>query len=142
MADIRPLRDLLENNITDEVPEGPLGTLGEGNLIGFAGFLAVESGQIITIPIPGLNRPGFKIVSNSLVDSTDGKQIHDIVLHAASEDVAEFVTQYESSPSNFDFIRGDTEVLDIEELDADGFYSTYRVRVMVNRRAIREELAD
>lgn len=140
MVDFRPFRDALENDITDKVPKGPLGAVGEGNMLGLAGFIAVESGQIITFPIPGLNRPGFKIVSNSVVDSEPGRQVHDIVVHAGSEDVAEFVTQYESAPSNFDFIRANTEVLETEEIDPDGFYSTYRIRVLVDRRAIREDI--
>jgi len=140
MVDFRPVRDGLEGNITDKIPEGPLGNVGEGNALGLLGFAIVESGEIITFPIPGLNRPGFKVVSNSLVESGNQKQVHELVVHAASEDVAEFVSQYESAPSNFDFIRADTEVLKTEEIDPDSFYSTYKIKVLVDRSEIRDSL--
>lgn len=142
MVDFRPLRDVLEEDITDKIPEGPLGAIGEGNVLGFAGFLAVESGQIITIPVPGLTRPGYKVVSHGLTDtSLDGdKQVHKIVLHAYSEDVAEFVTQYNSAPSNFDFIRADTEVIETKEVGPDSFYTTYEIKVLVDRSEVRDLL--
>lgn len=142
MVDFRPFRDALEEDITNKIPDGPLGGVGEGNLLGFAGFLAVESGEIVTIPVPGLDRPGYKVVSHGLTDtSPDGdKQVHEIVLHAYSEDVAEFVTQYNSAPSNFDFIRADTEVLETEVIDPDGFYTTYNIKVLVDRSEVRDSL--
>lgn len=142
MVDFRPFRDRLEKDITDKIPEGPLGALGEGNLLGFAGFVVVESGEVITIPVPGLDRPGYKVVSHGLVEtSSDGdEQVHEIVLHAYSEDVAEFVTQYNSAPSNFDFIRADTEVLKTEVIDPDGFYTTYEIKVLVDRSEVRDSI--
>ena len=141
MVEFQPVRKQI-NTLTDRVPSGPLGAIGEGDLIGFLGFVAVESGEIITIPIPGANRPGFKKVSHGMDMEEPGLQRHTIVIHAISKDVAEFVTQYSSAPSNFDFLRGRTTVEDVEELDTDSSYSTYRITILVDRRALQKELQD
>lgn len=139
MGDFQPVRDEL-NDITDKIPSGPLGALGRGNGLGIAGFLAVESGEIITIPIPGVQRPGFKKVSHGAEVVEPGLQRHTIVIHALSQDVAEFVTQYDASPSNFDFVRGKTKVVEIEQMDVDSTYDTYEIVVEVDRRAIRDKI--
>lgn len=133
----RPVRSLLEDT-TSRVPSGPLGAFGEGNVIGFIGFLAVESGEIITVPIPGVQRPGFKKVSHGVETIQPGVQEHTIRMHAVSEDVGEFVSQYESAPSNYDFVFGNTEVVDITKLDTDVGYTTYEFVVRVDRRPLME----
>lgn len=129
----RPLRDRFED-VTERIPNGPFGALGRGNVIGLTGFLAVESGEVITSPVPGLTRPGFKKVSHSVEVLDDGLQEHTVRIHAFSKDVAEFVTQYDSSASNYDFIRGKTEVKSVEEIDKQSSYTTYEITVEVDRR--------
>ena len=131
----RPLRTQVED-ITDRVPSGPLGAIGEGNVLGFIGFVLVESGEVITVPIPGVNRPGFKKVSHGAEVIEDGYQRHTIVVHSLSKDVAEFMTQYDSAPSNVDFVFGNTEVVSVEEMDTDAAYTTYEITVDVDRRPI------
>lgn len=141
MVDKRPIRRQI-SNLTDRVPTGPLGALGEGDLLGFLGFVAVESGEVITIPIPGVDRPGFKKVSHGMEMVEEGVQRHEIVLHAISKDVAEFVSQYSSAPSNYDFLKGKTEIEEVEELDTDSSYNTYRIIILVDRRALQKQLDD
>lgn len=130
-----PVRNLI-NRATESVPEGPLGNVGDGTVVGLLGFLAVESGEVITSPIPGLSRPGFKVVSHSMEQVEPGLQRHTIVLHAFIQDVAEFATKYQSAPSNFDFISGDIDVLSIEELDEQEGYDSYEIVVEVDRRPL------
>lgn len=133
--DERPIRDRVED-MTGIVPSGPLGAVGEGNVLGFIGFVLVESGEIITVPIPGVDRPGFKKVSHGVEVIEQGYQRHTIVVHALYQDVAEFMTQYDSAPSNADFVFGNTEVIEVEELDSDASYTTYEIVVDVDRRPI------
>lgn len=139
MVKYRPARSAIEK-ITESIPKGPLGAIGEGNIIGGLGYLAVESGEVITLPIPGLKRPGFRVISHSLDEVRNGDQIHTVKIHAVSKDVAEFATEYESSPSNLDFIRNKTEVLSVEELDEDSIYTTYEIKVKIDRDAIQEAI--
>jgi len=144
MSDVdkkRPGRDAFED-ITDRVPSGPLGAVGQGNIIGGLGYIAIESGEIIALPIPGLDRPGFKFVSHGMEQKDEGKQVHTIVIHAISRDVAEFACQYKAAPSNFDYVRGKTNIQKVEVKDGDSFYSTYRMTVVVDRNAIRRSRED
>jgi len=127
-TDRRPIRDKLEN-ATDSIPKGPLGKVGEGNLAGAAGYLAVESGEIVAIPVPGATRPGFKYVSHSLVETQDNTQRYNIVVHAISKDVAEFAVQYKAAPSNVDFLTSDLEMVSTEMVNEKPTYSTYRITV-------------
>jgi hypothetical protein len=130
-----PVRGRLED-ITEETPTGPLGKVGGGNLLGLAGFFAVESGEVITSPIPGFTRPGFKVVSHGMRRLEDGLQQHEIVIHAAFKDVAEFAVQYMSAPSNFDYLKGNLEVVEVEEIDEGTLYDTYRIVVNVDRQPL------
>lgn len=118
------------------MPSGPLGKIGNGNVIGGLGFIVVESGQIITVPIPGAIRPGFKYVSHSFNGVEDGKQKYTIVCHGMSKDVVKFATQYKAAPSNFDFFRGKASVANIEEIDRSNVYTTYKVDIEIDREAI------
>lgn len=133
----RPARSRFEN-LTDKIPTGPLGKVGEGNIAGAAGYIAVESGEIVTIPIPGATRPGYRFVSHSLIETDDKTQRYQIVVHAVSKDVAEFAVQYKASPSNIDFLRGDTSIVKTEVLDEDRAYSTYKITVEIDRTGIRD----
>lgn len=134
----RPLRDRFEK-ATNNVPSGPLGKVGKGDVIGALGFVAVESGEIVTIPVPGVKRPGFSFISHS-VEGTDTKQIHTLRVNAVSRDVAEFAAKYESAPSNLDFIRSKTKVTGVETITERSSYSTYEIVVEVDTNAIKEEL--
>lgn len=134
---IRPARDVAEQ-ITDRIPTGPLGAVGQGNIAGFVGFVAVESGEIVTLPIPGLTRPGFRTVSHGMEQIGENEQRHTIVIHAASRDVAEFAAQYNAAPSNLDFLRGAVAIVDVDELDRDAGYSTYEITMDVDRRAVEQ----
>ena len=135
----RPVRDRLES-LTESIPTGPLGKVGQGNVTGALGYIAVESGEIVTIPIPGATRPGFKYVSHSFVGVENGIQTYKIVVHAVSRDVAEFAVQYKAAPSNLDFLKGATEVTNVKELDKERGYTSYEMTIEVDREAIREEV--
>jgi len=137
LVDGRPVRDAFED-ITGKVPSGPLGKLGDGNVVGGLGYLAVESGEIVTIPVPGATRPGFKYVSHSFISAEGDVQRYEIVVHAISKDVAEFAVQYKAAPSNIDFLRGESSVVGTEVLDEDRTYSTYKITVEVDRSEIRD----
>lgn len=133
----RPFRDALEQ-VTSNVPEGPLGKVGGGNLTGALGYVAVESGEVITIPIPGANRPGFKYVSHSFVGVENDVQEYKIVVHAISKDVAKFAVEYKAAPSNYDFLKGISKVTNVRELDRENVYSTYEMTIEVDRGAVRD----
>ena len=132
LTDKRPIRDKFEK-VTSSVPEGPLGKIGGGNITGALGYIAVESGDIITIPIPGATRPGFKYVSHSFVGVENDVQTYKIVVHAVSKDVAKFAVEYKAAPSNYDFLKGITEVTNIKELDRGNVYTTYEMTIEVDR---------
>lgn len=134
-ANEKPLREKL-TDVTGSIPEGPLNNIGGGNFLGFVGFLIVESGQVITTPIPGLTRPGFRKVSHSVEVVEPGLQRNEVVVHAFTEEVAKFMSRYDSSPSNFDFLAGEVEVTEVTELDSDASYDTYEMVVMVDRRPL------
>lgn len=132
LNDSRPFRDAFEQ-VTSNVPQGPLGKVGDGNVAGALGYIAVESGEIVTIPIPGATRPGFRYVSHSFIGVEDEVQTYKIVVHAASKDVAKFAVEYKAAPSNYDFLKGITEVTNIKELDRENAYTTYEMTVEVDR---------
>jgi len=137
----RPARDTFEN-VTEKIPQGPFGAIGRGNVLGAVGYIVVESGEVLTIPIPGVTRPGFRQVSHGFKGVEGGKQIHELIIHAFSKDVAEFATQYNTAPSNYDFLKGQTEILEIEELDRENIYTTYRIKVGIDREAVRNVVED
>lgn len=134
----RPLRQLAES-VTDRVPRGPLGFIGEGNAVGAAGFVAVGLARKLT-PISGINI-GYNVQSQS-VEMEDGKEIHTFEINSASADVARFVAKLRSSPSNIDFVLRDTEVQSIEPIVERSTFNTWEVVVVVKEREQVEEVAD
>lgn len=126
----RPLRDRFEGKVTDEIPSGPFGKAGQGDLIGAGGFLAVESTRPFFTFIPGVKQPGYGIVSHSAESVPEGER-HELIVTAISEDVAEFVAQYTSAPSNVDYIVTDVKLESTEVMTERSTYSTYKMTVLL-----------
>jgi hypothetical protein len=132
MSEKRPLRSLAEE-LTENIPSGPLGSVGEGDVIGTAGFLAVESAKSVFQFVPGIKTPGYGISSHSTRNVPNGEE-HEFVITALSEDVAEFVSQYESSPSNLNYLTNDKEIVGFEEITTRRGYTTYKITVLLRDR--------
>lgn len=126
----RPLRDTFETNVTDKIPSGPLGKIGEGDVIGAGGFIAVEATRPFFTFVPGLKQPGYHVTSHT-TDTTDDGEVHTVTVTAISEDVAEFVAQYTASPSNVNFLVSNIELLSTEVVTERSTYSTYRMEVLL-----------
>jgi len=128
----RPLRDKAEEAF-DKIPSGPLGKVGEGDLAGAGGFLAVESTRPVIDFIPGVKQPGYSISAHG-TENMNGKTRHTLTVNAFSKDVAEFAAQYAATPSNIDFLTADTQIVDVEPVEERGTYSTWRITVDVAER--------
>ena len=124
----RPIRDRLASS-TDKIPEGPLGKLGGGNLLGAGGFVAVEATRPVWQFIPGVKQPGYKIISHGSKYIGNGVEQHSIKVAAVSEDVAEFAAEYVAAPSNVDYLRSDIENTQVEVETERGSYSTFTITV-------------
>lgn len=135
LAKEKPVRHSFER-VFESVPSGPLGAVGGGNVAGFLGFLLVESGEVITSPIPGLTRPGFKKISHGVEVIEPGLQRHTVRVHAFSRDVAEFMAQYDSAPSNIGYITSDISIESVEEIDTEATYDTYEIKALIDRRPL------
>lgn len=125
----RPVRDALED-ATDRIPSGPLGSVGGGDVIGAAGFTAVEATKPVWEFIPGVKQPGYKVTAHSTRRVQDGEE-HTLNVAAVSRDVAKWAAQYSSSPSNINFVASSKEVIEIEEVTERRGYSTYRIVVLL-----------
>jgi len=128
----RPLRSVAEE-FTEKIPSGPLGSVGEGDVLGAGGFLAVEAARPLFQFLPGIKTPGYGIDSHSTRNVPNGEE-HEFVITALSEDVAEFVSQYESAPSNLNYITNDKEIVDFEKITTRRAYTTYRITVLLRDR--------
>lgn len=124
----RPIRDRLEKEGTGRVPSGPLGKVGEGDIIGAGGFLAVEATRPFFTFIPGIKQPGYAVTAHSTESTQDG-EVHRLTVTAISEDVAEFVAQYFASPGNLNFIVSDIELEETDRITTRAGYSTYNITV-------------
>lgn len=124
----RPIRDKLEREGTGRVPSGPLGKVGEGDIIGAGGFLAVETARTAFQFLPGIKTPGYSIVAHNAESVSDG-EVHRFTITAISEDVAEFVAQYSSAPGNINFVISDVELEETDRVTTRPGYSTYNIRV-------------
>lgn len=129
----QPVRNKFEE-VTDEIPEGPMGKVGGGNLLGAGGFLAVETTRPFIEFIPGVKQPGYKVTAHGTKDIGDGIERHVITVAAISEDVAEFVAEYTAAASNIDYLRSDIETVEIKDITERGTYSTYQFTVDVNTK--------
>jgi len=130
---LRPIREAFES-ATENIPSGPGGLLGEGNLTGVAGYYAISTGQVAVLPIPGVKQPGYSVISHGAEQFEDFER-HTVNINAASKHVAEVACEYEvSSPSNIDFITSEVEVVSVEEKKERPTFSTWEVVVDVADR--------
>lgn len=126
----RPLRSLAEK-ATDNIPRGPLGIAGKGNLIGGAGYFTVATVNGV-LPIDGV-KLGFEVESHN-VERMDDKEVHTFIIHSASKDVARFIAKYKSSPSNIQFVGREIKITDVDEEKSNKSFSRWRVRTEVAGR--------
>lgn len=136
----RPIRERIEKNLQD-FKGGPLDFTGEGNLVGGVGYLGVRAVNstvaLSTLGTFGGVDIGFRIISHSAEE--DGEdEIHTFLIHAWSQDIAQFSAKYLSAPSNFDFATGDTELISVENIKDRRTAPTWRITVRV-KPGIEEE---
>jgi hypothetical protein len=137
MESKRPGRDLFEKTL-NVVPEGPFGKIGEGNVVGYAGYFASSTGQLAVLPIPGVRQPGYHPISHN-VEVRDNFERHTVAIAAASKNVAEVAASYGvASPSNIDFITGEVDVVSTEKVNERSTYTTWEVVVDVADRGQKE----
>lgn len=137
----RPLRERFENRIQD-FEGGPLDFTGHGNLLGGAGYLGVQAiNSTVTVGTLGTFGGvdiGFRAISHGVEE--DGEdEIHTFMIHAWTQDIAQFAAKYLSAPSNFDFASGDTELEVVENVQDRRTAPTWRIVVRVHP-GIEEEI--
>lgn len=128
----REIRKRFED-ATDKVPSGPLGKVGNGEVIGAGGFLAAESLRPVAEFIPGVKQPGYSIVSHGM-ERKDGFSEHKLIVTAVSQNVARFVAEYASAPSNIDYVTAETEIVNVEMVEQRRTYSAWEFTVHVDER--------
>lgn len=134
----RPLRSSFEKT-TDKIPQGPLGKLGDGVLVGYTGYVATRTGQLAVLPIPGVRQPGFHVISHGVKEFNEFER-HTVNISAASRQVAQVVAEYHvAAPSNIDFLTGEVETVSIEQKKERGTFSTWEIVVDVADRGTKEE---
>jgi len=133
----RPVREAVEG-LTDNIPEGPGGTVGEGNVIGYGGLFLVRTGQLAVLPIPGVRQPGFNVISHGS-EKFDDFVRHTMRINAASRHVAQTVAEYlVAAPSNIDYLTGEMDTVSIEEVKQRSSFSTWEIVVDVADRGKKE----
>lgn len=135
LAEDQPVRDRFEE-VTDKIPEGPMGKVGGGNLLGAGGFLAVESTRPFIEFIPGVKQPGYHITAHGTKRLEDGTERHVLTVTAVTQVIAEFAAEYTAAPSNIDYLRSEIKTVDVEELTERGTYSTYQMTVDVDTEGV------
>lgn len=134
---VRPMREAFES-ATDNIPEGPLGKLGDGDALGIAGYYAISTGQLAVLPIPGVKQPGYHVISHG-VSEYDSYERHTVNIAAASQHVARVAAEYEvASPSNIDYVTGEVDTVSIEEKKQRATASTWEIVVDVADRGQKE----
>lgn len=126
---MRPLRDTVEK-ASDKIPRGPLGILGKGNAIGGANYFTVALINGL-VPVDGLE-VGFNIESHNVERSGD-EELHTFVIQASNKDLARFISKYESSPTNLDFFKNRTEVLEVERVDGSFVFPRWETKTRVTK---------
>lgn len=126
----RRFRDRLEN-ASERIPQGPLRKTGGGNLVGGAGFLAVESSKPFFDFLPGVKQPGYKITAHS-TERANGFVDHMLTVAAIGENVARFAAKYEATPSNIDYLTSETKIIDVELVEKEWAYSIWKITVRVD----------
>lgn len=124
----QPVRDRFSERV-EQIPEGPLGKAGGGNLLGAAGFAAVESTKPVWQFVPGIKQPGYKIFAHGTKYLGDGVERHQLTVAAVSKEVAEFAAEYTAAPSNIDYLRSKVDTVSINEITERATYSTYKIVV-------------
>lgn len=133
----RPIREAVES-VTDNIPDGPAGKLGDGDITGYAGYLAIKTGQLAVLPIPGVKQPGFHTISHG-AEQMEEFERHTVNINAASRHVAKIAAEYEvAAPSNIDYVTGEIDVVSIEEKKQRSSFSTWEVIVDVADRGQKE----
>lgn len=126
----RPAREKFEE-VTEKIPDGPMGKVGGGDLLGAAGYVAVESTKPVWQFIPGIRQPGYQVTAHGTKKIEQEVERHVLTVNAISKNIGQFAAQYVASPSNIDFVRSEVKLVDTEELTQRGTYSTYQMTVDV-----------
>jgi len=135
---IRPLRDAVEK-LTNQLPEGPYGKAGKGNIAAIVGYFAVKTGQLVTLPIPGVRQPGFHAISHG-VETFEDYERHTVRVNAAYEDVARVASEYDvAAPSNIDYITSEVESVEVNLLKERPTYSTYEFVIDIADRGSKNQ---
>jgi len=133
----RPGRELLEG-VLEAIPEGPGGKLGDGSVIGYAGYFAAATGQLAVLPVPGVRQPGYHVISHG-AEAMDEFERHTVRVSAASKNIAEIAAAYDvAAPSNIDFLSGETDIVSTEKIKERSTYTTWEVVVDVADRGQKE----
>lgn len=125
----RPLRDKWEE-ATEEVPEGPAGIVGSGNVLGAAGYFTVSATDVLFDFTPGIKRPGFSIMGSEVVNENPQTVTKEVTVNAAGRNIAKYAAKYSIAPSNADYFRSDPEVVDVEPIRERNLYTKWRVTVV------------
>lgn len=122
---IRPLRNTQEK-ITGSIPE--VGPVGNGQLIGVAGFAGVTFANTIS-PLP----VGFDIQESRAVSTGGEIEKFEYKIWAISRDVATFVARKEAAGSNLNLLTDDTKVTRADKLRERSTHTLWDVNVQVDR---------
>ena len=134
----RPLRDLSED-ITEQIPDGPLGIVGRGNVLGGLRYFQVSTINGL-LPLDGI-RVGFQVESHS-VDRSGENEVHEYIIHATNKNVVRFLADYKSAPSNINFFTREKKDVQIEKMKERRWMTTWRARVVMQQDSLKEKLSD
>ena len=123
-----PVRRKFEE-VTTEIPTGPMGKVGGGNVIGAAGYLAASSLTPFWQFLPGIKQPGYRVTAHGTRRISNTENRHVLTVVAISGNVARFAAQYTAAPSNLDFLASEVQVVDVEKLSDKTVYNTWQVTV-------------
>jgi hypothetical protein len=133
----RPIREATEQ-FTDNIPDGPGGIIGEGNVVGYAGLFAIRTGQLAVLPVPGVRQPGFNVISHGS-EKYDEYVRHTVRVNAASRHVAQTAAEYlVAAPSNVDYVTAEIETISMEEVKQRSTFSTWEFAIDVADRGVKE----
>lgn len=129
----KPVRDRLRD-VTSDIPSRAGGKVGEGDVLGAAGYIAVEATRTVFQFVPGIQTPGYTVISHGIEETNEEFEIHSFTIAAVSEDVAEFVAQYFSAPSNVNYLTSSVEILSVETTTERRAYDTFEIRTRIEKR--------
>lgn len=125
---MRPLRNITED-VTKEVPHGPLEAVGDGNAVGAVGYFTVSLINGLN-PIDGFD-VGFDIESHEIKRQGE-KEMHIFKIHSTNRAVARYAGKFKSTPTRLNYITDDVEVMDVEKLKDRRGFSLWEVRTEVD----------